>query len=316
MPFRVPGTDRPYVPPPARAAPRGLRVELIGGGRTWGLSDLGSPVRLGSGSTIFSQIGAEHYEDVSAGIDGVTWLGYRHPKRTDTLWLSVRHWDKADAWSEVDEALWRIMDPATPFTIKVYRPDGTWKTQRYRIIDDGGHATFTDPLLTGFERYRLTVQADWPYAQGEPIRREFEPGDEVPFFGAPGAAYVFNISKGDTISVASISNPGDVDAFLHYAIHGSTTSVTVRGTEIPFPVASGKAVLLDTDPRAQTALEANVSAGEDGPVYTLTGVDLSGSLGQVNYTPLAPGTTVPVTMSMVGTGRVIVTLTPNYRRLI
>jgi hypothetical protein len=83
--------------------------------------------------------------------------------------------------------------------------------------------------------------------------------------------------------------------------------------EVPFTVADGKALVVDTDPRVQTAIEYDYTAG-DPPTLT-NPVDRTADLdGAVDFAAIPAGGTSPLNVSITGDGTVRIELVPLYWR--
>jgi hypothetical protein len=78
--------------------------------------------------------------------------------------------------------------------------------------------------------------------------------------------------------------------------------------EVPFTVADGKALVVDTDPRVQTAIEYDYP-GMTNPVDRTA--DLTGA---VDFAAIPAGGTSPLNVSITGDGTIRVELVPLYWR--
>lgn len=246
----------------------------------------------------------DRFTQESPAVAGTRWRGSRAGER-EVFWpLYIFSDGTAQDWVDYDRAFWRTMHPDLPGVWTVAQPDGTMRSLTARFADDGDHSFQQDPAKTGWELYAITLVAEQPYWQGTPIIRTWRGGTGTSgFFGA--GAPPFTIGSGATLDVATIDNPGDVPAYPVYTISGPTTSVTVgiggRIVEVPFAIASGQSLTIDTGPTAQTAFDSN-------------GVDRTGELGAVDFAPIPPGVSLQMSLQMAGTGTVSGTITPLYRR--
>lgn len=320
MPFRVlaPETSTTIIPPATFVDWSGWHLTWTGwDGSIWDLTNPDSQVLLVNDGPIrgLSRPPFRRFTSSSPAVAGSRWRGYNTDEREVFLTILVWSDEGSIAFAEVDAAFNRTLRPDLPGTLALIAPDGTTRTLRCRYLDEDD-GLVRDPTAYGWHVYGVRFIADdQPYWQGARIVRGFRQSADVPFFSNPGDGFVVNISPGETIDTAAIDNPGDVPAYLTHRVHGPTTAVTVRGTSFPFVIADGKAIILETSPAGQAALEADVTTdGAGGLIYTLTGVDKSGSLGSVDFSPLQPGEKVLVPMSMTGTGRVVTELTPSYFR--
>lgn len=207
----------------------------------------------------------------------------------------------SQAWVERDRKLWRGFRRRKYGWLVVVHPDGTERRLRCKFVDDGGHSYPVDPTRKGWALYGITLVAPQPYWQGAPVVRSWKPVDPVEFFQADG----LHISPASRIDTATIDNPGDVEAWLVWTIHGPTTTVAVgvdgRVVEVPFALAEGESLTIDTHPTAQTAIDG-------------TGADRSDELGAVDFAAVEPDDRVALDITLVGTGFVSAALTPLYER--
>jgi hypothetical protein len=161
--------------------------------------------------------------------------------------------------------------------------------------------------VAGWASYGITLVAEQPFWEGPAVTRAWQASEPVPFIGGgpsnpTGGLY---ISSGSTLGSASMPNPGDEPAWPVWLIHGPTVSVSVgvggRVIEVPFPLAEGEQLLIDTAPTAQTAIDSD-------------GVERTAELGQVEFAPVPPGESVDLSLTMVGQGVVEAAITPLWHR--
>ena len=317
MPFVLPVPPTP--PPPIAVGPawEGFRVVWTGfDGSEWDLTGRNSPVRLideaptrGFGRPQFTR-----FTQKSANVAGSRARGYNTEEREVMLPLLV-YTDMGTAeWLAVDAAFQRTIHPARVGTLALTSPSGQTRTLRCSFSDEDDSLS-RDPAHAGWQIVAPRMIAGQPFWRGVKVVRSFKQAEDVEFFSNDGDDYVVQISPGQTLDSAAISNPGDEDSYLKYIVHGPTVTATVRGNEFPFVIDAGKAVILDTSPEGREAREALVSLDDqDQYVYTFTGVDRSKDLGAVNFSPIAPGAEVTLAMSMTGPGRVMVELWPEHHR--
>ena len=315
MPMIATPGPLPVAPPPLFG--EGLQILWEAwDGSVWDIGDASSGVRLGQGVRGLNMPPQQRYSDKSPGVDGSRNRGFRVDERP--VFWPMRVYtptQRSQAWLDYDSAFWNTMHPEYLGTWRVVQPGGRSRTLRVRFESDNDHTFTTDPALLGWVRYGIDLIAEQPYWLGEPITRGFAAPADVPFFPEDNGDFVLQISPGSTLAEFSTDNPGQVPAYPVYNILGPTDSVTINGTEIPFPISAGKAIIIDTDPSQQTALDAVVTIGADGkPVYTLTGVERTADLGAVNFAPVQPGMEVSLPIVMNGAGAVAVDLTPRYFR--
>jgi hypothetical protein len=210
----------------------------------------------------------------------------------------------SQAWVDFDRQWWRGMRPNRLGRWVVTQPDGTERSIQLRYDGGGDQAFEADPSRQGWALYGVDLVAEQPMWQGTPIVRSWKNQDPVPFFGADGKLH---IASGSTTGSARVSNDGDVEAWPVWTITGPTNGVTSVGVdghlvEVPFELADGEVLRIDTDPEVQTAVM------EDG-------TDRTDDLGAVDFAPI-PDTDQPVRLdiSLVGAGSVAASVTPLYYR--
>lgn len=241
------------------------------------------------------------YTSSSPAVSGSTFRGFIANER-EVFWpLLVYSPKSSEEWLQHDERLWRSLRPDRWGRWTVTPPGRDPRFLDLRFVDDGNQAYERDPVKAGWQLYGLNLVAEQPYWQGPRQEARFSNVTQVATF--PGPPFIF--TEGGSTQRASIANPGDVDAYPTHRITGPTTSVTVgvgsSVTVIPFAVASGQTVTIDTDPRRQTAVDSS-------------GVDRIGLLTQVAFPPVPPGASVPLTVDIAGAGSVTTYLDPLYFR--
>lgn len=269
----------------------------------WDLCGDASGVVLLSGVRGLTMPPADRYASASPAVAGSRWRGHRVAER-EVFW-PVKVWADAGsaAWLAYDRAWWNTMRPDKLGTWAVTQTTGETRSLRLRFVDDGQHSVQVDPGLIGWERYGITLVAEDPYWEGEPISRTWETATPDEFFGT--GAPSFFISSGNTLDNAKITNPGDVEAWPVWTLNGPITAAEVgvggESIEVPFAVADGSSLTIDTDPRAQTAI-------------TSAGVDRTEDLGEVGFTAIPAGASIPLALAVTGAGSVSVSVTPRYYR--
>ena len=222
----------------------------------------------------------------------------------------------SQAWFELQTAFFKTIKPDRYGTVRVTTPGGQVRTIQAR--SNAKSTSFNlDPFKTGYQGYGMSLVADQPFWVGPKLGATFQSGASTDFFNGASKAPVFVISQGASFASAKITNPGDQDSWpVWTVVGGATTTVTlgVNGSnvEVPFAVAAGKALQIDTDPRVQTALYGDWDPVGKKLTGTLT--DRTIDLGAVDFAPVPPGVEVPLTVSLSGTGTVEVSITPLYER--
>jgi hypothetical protein len=283
----------------------GLRPTWTGwDGSKWDFASIqGGVMLLRGGVRGWSMPPVEHKTSQSPAVAGSMWRGYRVAER-EVFWpLYVWRRDGSQAWIEHDRAFWRTMHPGKTGVWSVTHPDGTVRSLACRFASDNDAAYDRAPSHVGWMKYGITLVAEQPFWTGLPITRTFSTSAASDFFGA--GAPPFTISSGNTLASAAIDNPGDEAAWPVYTLRGPFTSASVgvagRAVEVPFSMADGESLVIDTRPTAQTAI-------------TGVGLERTGDLGAVQFAPIPAGSSVPLTVSMVGTGSVEVSIQALYHR--
>ena len=296
-----------FVPPaPGRLVAQGSSHTWTGwDGSVWDLSGWDSGVSLGAGVRGLTMPPVQRFTSDSPGVHGSRWRGSRTQER-EVFWpLRVFHAAGSQDWLDYDAAFWRTMHPDHTGVWTVTQPNGVARSLRLRCLDDGQQSFDTDPALLGWARYGVTLVAEQPYWEAEPLVRSWKLTAPVPFLGPNGLGPPFYISQGSTMSKATIDNPGDIDAWPVWTIYGPTDTVTVgvngRTVSVPFSIPAGGLITIDTRPTAQTALDG-------------MGVEFTAQLGSFNFAPVPAGRSVPLSLSMVGNGYVEASLTPLHLR--
>lgn len=245
----------------------------------------------------------DRFFQASPGVAGSRYTGARAAERPVVWPLEVYSEASSVGFVELDRAFWRTLrrDRTGLWSVQ-QAPTGETRTLECRFVSvDDSFAV--DPALAGTADYVVQLVAEDPYWRGAPVRREFTAGSTSPFVPVEGGPS-FTISDASTIANATIDNPGDVDAWPVWTVYGPTTDVTVGiGTAlvgIPGDLDADDVLVIDTDPRRQSA--------------TLNGVRQRGVLAPHDFAPIPAGGISALSLTMVGTGRVTVEITPRFER--
>lgn len=237
----------------------------------------------------------------SPAVHGQQYRGHVVEPR-DVFWPIFVYGDSSAEWLERDRAFWRTLHPGKYGRWGVTVPGGTERTLTCRFVDDNRHAFDRDPAKIGWASYGVTLIADSPFWNGEPVRRTWSQSAPVDFFGGAAKGPTFHISSASQLATAQINNPGDVEAWPVWEIRGPASSVTVGtdGKTVQWSVAlvEGDVLVIDTDPTVQCAW--------------LNGVDVTSQLGTANFAPIPAGEDRKLSLSLAGTGSVTASITPRY----
>ncbi|WP_315913576.1 phage tail domain-containing protein [Arthrobacter sp. lap29] len=294
----------PYAPPiPDVFIPwQGIKHTWTGwDGSIWPISDPRSGAALlADGLEGLGMPDILNYTHDSPVVHGSEWDGWLATGRKVYWHFIIYSGSAADdqpstkAWLARHKAFWKTMRPGTTGVWTVELPTGEKFSLRLRFVSDGGHSYATDPAKRGWEAYGIELFPEQPFWEGVSVVRSWDVGEQVDFFGPTGFGPDFFISSSAQLSTATVTNPGDVDTFVTWTINGpSTTAVVGIGedtTTVPFPIAAGSRLVIDTDPRRLTA--------------ELDGVDVMEQLTEFNYPALPPGEDVQLNLALDGTGSV------------
>lgn len=273
----------------------GLTFDLLGkSGMTLVMEDvkglLGPQVQLRTTAT--PARGGSRLRDVTVGDRDVFW--------PLLIWTDAG----SIAWTELNDAFLSTLDPERAGVWEVTRVTGERRRLNVYLTDDG-QALSRDPVTAGWAKYPITGTACDPWWYGEEQYRRFKQADASGTLAGPGRP----IGSRATVDSAEIDNPGDVPSFPRWVISGPTTSVTVgvtidgvvRSITVPFTLTEGQQVTIDTDSHS---------------VRDQAGVSRRAELSSAFFVPIPPGMSIPLTMSMTGTGLVECFLPTRYRRAI
>lgn len=241
-----------------------------------------------------------HHKSRTASVPGARWRGVSTEER-EVFWpIQVYHDEGSIEWVARDSAFWATLQPQRTGEWAVVQPNGERRTLTLRFRDDGSAAFNTDPAMTGWINYGITLDAEQPYWEGRRVTQAWKDSTAIPFFNGPP----FNIASGMEATNAKITNAGDVEAYPLWTLTGPITSATlgVAGQliTINFPVPAGKTLVIDTAPSKLTAV--------------MDGVDKIPALVTSDFAPLPPGKDIPVSLGLVGSGSIEMAFTPLYYR--
>lgn len=246
----------------------------------------------------------------SAGTDGQrrTAQRARAEAREGYLPVIINAASGAD-WANISSAWWNSWSPDLPGTLVVSMPNDSIRFIRAYLKDDDAYGPTSDPTLTGVEAAAVTWVADDPFWRGNTVTQVFLQASTADFFNN-GTAPPFNLVSGNTISKVVLSNPGDLEAWPTYELHGpaSTFSVIINGHEVSgaINVALGGTLQIITDPAYQVALYTD----PNGVVTNVTPQLLKVDWG---YLP-AQDSAVPLSVVVTGNASLAITYEPRYRR--
>lgn len=298
-------SEPPFTPGRDVAQWDSMSVEWIDAfGNVWDLAN-------GIGGVFLQRTGTEglhnpiitKYSSKSRAVPGNRNRGWRAEERP-VFWPVLVYSDEGSrAWRDVYRAFFRSIHPKNEGTWRVGYAGESRELRLTGVYRDGAEFG-TDPLALGYQMFGIPLEAAQPYWTGTPVvRGPWSAPAPMPFFDAAGSP-PFHISEATSFGNAAVDNPGDVDAYPVWTVQGPLTSVRLGVEslviEVPFQVAAGETLTVDTDPRNVTA--------------TLNGLDVTPALGFQPFAAIPAGERVPVQVSATGAGSVTCTLTPLYFR--
>lgn len=295
------------------AVPRawvGLQMTWTGwDGSVWNLTKASEGVVMMAGVRGLTMPPVTHYKTSYASVSGARWRGHNVDSR-EVFWPIQVYCDTdSQEWIRRDRAFWRTMRPGKVGTWTVIQPSGEKRYLDLRFTEDSDQAYNHDPALRGWSNYGIMMVADDPFWRTDSIRREWATGMSTPFFDSEGGTTGLTISPSTTLATAAMLNPGDVDAYPVWEVYGPVTNAQVGVGDklivIPFAVADGEVLVIDTDPTQQSAMLH--SSG--------TVTDKTAQLGTAIFAPMPADSISNVSLVLGGgAGKIRLTMTPLYLR--
>jgi hypothetical protein len=308
----------PYAAPSPARSWIGLQMTWTGwDGSVWDLTSAAEGVVMMAGVRGLTMPPVVHYKTSYATVPGANWRGHTVDPR-EVFWpIQVFSDNGSQAWVERERAFWKTMRPVKTGVWSVTHPSGEQRHLDCRFVDDGQQAFSIDPAIVGWSNYGITMVADKPFWRGTPQGREWAAGGALPFFheAAPGAS--FTISPSNAAGTAHMHNPGDVDTYPVWELTGPIDSASVgipgRTIGVPFAIAAGKILIIETDPTKQVATLYDHTGS--GATRVLTNpVDKTTNLTAPVFAALPADENATLAVTMAGTGNVRAVITPLYLR--
>lgn len=318
-------------PPIDRLERDGLQMTWTGGdGSVWALnSRAGSGVYLLAGTRGLHTPTGTRFRDTSPAAHGSQHRGTIWHEREVFWQLKMWHGGTGPEFMERDRAFWETLDPDVPGIWEVGASVGAPRHLNLRLepsTPDPGFDTL--PSIRGWVNYGIYLTADQPFWAGEPsVRRWKSPTYVGPFFEENGP-HLFNIGQGISLVNATISNNGDVESPPVWYIDGETLAGTTyvgigsRRVVVPFSVPENRCLVIDSDPTRIGAIQYTVTS--EGKtvnaaeriigVHMINPVDRSRELGPADFAPIPPGSSVPLSLSLEGSGKIEVAVPSLYKR--
>ncbi|HEY9310239.1 MAG TPA: hypothetical protein VIP82_20745 [Microbacterium sp.] len=272
-------------------------------GSVWDLSDpRGAVPGMGPGVKGLHMPAMTVYKSETPLVPGVDLMGYRIGERS-VYWPLVFAAKNVDDWEAKYAGFFDSVHPIRPGIWTVGAGD---KARTLPLTGQfaGDYAFTRDPFGTGRALIGVELTAPRPLWRGKPIRKTFYAEADVDFIpDEPGDDYYPTPIA--TFAKAEIDNPGNEPAYLTWIVNGPQDTGLELGVdgaviEVPFPVADGSVLKIDTDPAGQFA--------------TLDEVDVTSTLGFQIFGPVPSRGTSPLTITTSGTGSVTAELVPLHWR--
>lgn len=313
------------IPPTPPPAPLWLRTRITWTGHDGSFWDITDP----EGGACLLRDGVEglhmpKFKDwvrESPAISGQRFAGSIAEARTVVLPLAIYTDVSSKQWVEHDSRFWNSMHPRKQGTLRVYA-GGSGSSRRLRLrLTPELHRYDQDPSFADWAEYVAVLVADQPFWEGKVIERTWGGEAAVQKFYEDTGTHLINLMSGHTTSSATVWNEGDEDAWPVWTIIGPTlqshVGVGTNLVQIPFEVADGKALVIDTDPTVRTAIQYDYSAGSyDIPETFTNPLDRTADLtGSVKFAAIPAGDDASINISLEpGTGYIRVKITPLYWR--
>jgi len=243
----------------------------------------------------------QNYTFSSPVVHGMEWEGWRATGR-DVHWVLGVFEDSSEEWIDLGKRFWRIFRPGKTMRWEIILPNSDTYNLTVRFKSDDTSVYARDPVRLGWAIYGITCMTEQPFWEGREVTNYWESKTSGDFFGGSYGP-PFTISSFADVTTATITNPGDVEAFARWELTGPFTSATIGldGHTVELGDASPTDVyVIDTDPLKLTA--------------TKNGVDIMQTLGDFDFAPIPPGEDVELSLSMTGTGKITASFTPLYFR--
>lgn len=234
-------------------------------------------------------------------VHGEELLGYTIPARS-VYWPLLFRAASVDDWADEHGRFFDSFHPVDPGVWTVGQGE-TARTLQLTGAFMGDYAFLKDPFLHGWATIGVELTAARPLWRGQPIRQTYASAQGQDFIGSAKAP-PFYISSAATFDTATIGNPGNEPAYLRWEIEGPASDIQLGVgdalIQVPFAVAEGSLLVVDTDPQAQYA--------------TLDGVDVTEDLGFQMFAPVPAGGRTPLVINTSEGSTVTAELTPLYWR--
>lgn len=280
-----------------------MLLEWIGtDASVWNLSS--GPVRMSmAGVKALGMPVADFQTQQTAASDGQRLTGWKLQPRAAFLPINFKDAAAGDV-EGIQRAWWRSWEIGKYGTLKVTDDLGGIRMLDLRFVDDGGLALPIDPHLW-HPTVGMNAMADRPWWYGPAETFAFSLGSTATetFFGNGSGATPFYILPAVGGAAATIENPGDAAAWVEWHLEGPFTAfrLGLDGHYVGGPInVSTEEVVIFTDPLQQ--------------YVTRDGVVITRQLTEIDFAPLPPNTTLPVSVEVTGVGTATAIVIPKYAR--
>jgi len=249
------------------------------------------------------------YFTESATTDGATWQGYRVQQRVFDFPVFVTGSTPTEARAEQARFM-STLRPDKVGVLAVADPLGNRRYLNLRYLSGADEEFLSSNYGLYWYSHKLRFTAEQPYYYGDSVLLEFESVTGVNFYGGGVGTFApdFYIANSQTTDNAIITNPGDVDVWPTWTIHGPFTSFTgtVGGKSIalPIPKTLNHWIRVDSNPEKQTMVDD-------------LGANMWGSAGAVEFGAIPASASTQLGLTLVGSDagtKVEVEFTPKFWR--
>lgn len=277
-------------------------------GVTWDLID-GPVALMNAGIQGLGMPTAYDTTRKTALVHGQTLQSWRLEPRE--LFLPITFKDAAELdVTGLQRAFWDGLRFGEYGTLTVTDSNGGVRSIDARFVSDND-VTFTlDPeaITHQYRPYGIRMVADYPFWYGPEQSFTFGLGPEgtATFFGNGSSATPFYIVKSTGGADTTLTNNGDMDAWITWTITGPMTSfdLEIDGKHVggPIPLTGSETLTIETSPLNQIA-------------YKQDGTKVTRLLTSADFAPIpATGSPVNVGIDVVGTGNITASFNPIYWR--
>lgn len=257
----------------------------------------------------------------TALLDGQRFTGWRAQPRPVLLPILIGQAATDLEWLATDRAWWHTMHPAKPGSLIVTASDGQARSIKLRFVDDGNMAFEVDPTINRMSTAVVNMIADDPWWIGKSFSQRFS-GGSTPINwlgGAAGKGPPLIFGSANTLGAATLTNPGEVDVWPTHYIDGPVGSfnITINGAPVSasMTLSPTQQLRIETSPDRQVAYLVDGGViGPDGIKRIGTETNVTKLLEHVEFARVPAGLSVPVSITLNGTGNITIAGDPRFFR--